>query len=252
MRHTHSPSQKIDCIKYLKNSQDEDNLSPTHANLVSNWLIRISLAIVLISHFTITQSLAEAVSHVTCGSVVKLANEAKTKVRLHSHDIKYGSGSGQQSVTGAENQDTNSYWTILGTKEQLCQRGTPIECGATVRMQHVQTRKYLHSHLFKSPLSSQQEVSAFGGDEESDTGDHWKVYCSTKYWQKANPVRLKHIDTGAWLSLSGNTYGRPIYGQFEVICARESDSNSNWKVVEGVYVQPLGSSTEDSATHDEL
>lgn len=52
----------------------------------------------------------ETVSHVTCGSVVKLENESKPKMRLHSHDVKYGSGSGQQSVTAAENQDTNSYW----------------------------------------------------------------------------------------------------------------------------------------------
>ena len=35
----------------------------------------------------------------SCGSVIKLMNLAH-KVRLHSHDVKYGSGSGQQSVTG--------------------------------------------------------------------------------------------------------------------------------------------------------
>ena len=63
-----------------------------------------------LDYITITQSSAEIVNHVTCGSVIKLKNEAKPKVRLHSHDIKYGSGSGQQSVTAAENQDTNSYW----------------------------------------------------------------------------------------------------------------------------------------------
>lgn len=61
---------------------------------------------------TISITLAETVNHVTCGSVIKLENEAKPKVRLHSHDIKYGSGSGQQSVTAAENQDTNSYWLV--------------------------------------------------------------------------------------------------------------------------------------------
>jgi len=32
---------------------------------------------------------------VTCGSVLKLVN-VRSDVRLHSHDIKYGSGSGQQ------------------------------------------------------------------------------------------------------------------------------------------------------------
>lgn len=47
---------------------------------------------------------------VTYGSTVKLMHE-KTKVRLHSHDVAYGSGSGQQSVTGfPEIDDSNSYW----------------------------------------------------------------------------------------------------------------------------------------------
>lgn len=35
----------------------------------------------------------------------------RTKFRLHSHDVPYGSGSGQQSVTGfPEVDDANSYW----------------------------------------------------------------------------------------------------------------------------------------------
>jgi len=35
----------------------------------------------------------------------------RTKYRLHSHDVPYGSGSGQQSVTGFPNvDDANSYW----------------------------------------------------------------------------------------------------------------------------------------------
>ncbi len=33
--------------------------------------------------------------YVTCGSAIKLAN-SENNVRLHSHDVKYGSGSGQQ------------------------------------------------------------------------------------------------------------------------------------------------------------
>ena len=38
----------------------------------------------------------------------------RTKFRLHSHDVPYGSGSGQQSVTGFPNvDDANSYWVIL-------------------------------------------------------------------------------------------------------------------------------------------
>ena len=222
----------------------------TNSRQLVHWYLNVYISILILSHVAIIQSVADAVSHVTCGSVVKLSNGHKSKIRLHSHDVKYGSGSGQQSVTGAENQDTNSYWSLLGPKDQQCNRGSPIECGATIRLQHVQTRKFLHSHLFKSPLSNQQEVSAFGSDNESDTGDHWQVHCKTRYWQKSDAARLKHVDTDSWLSLSGNTYGRPIYGQAEVICSTTIDSSSSWTVVEGVYVQPTG--TEHAPEHDEL
>ena len=51
----------------------------------------------------------------TCGSVIKLQNVFH-KIRLHSHDVKYGSGSGQQSVTGTDSkEDVNSHWSIKGT-----------------------------------------------------------------------------------------------------------------------------------------
>ena len=36
-----------------------------------------------------------AYEYVTCGSALKLLNTGHN-VRLHSHDVKYGSGSGQQ------------------------------------------------------------------------------------------------------------------------------------------------------------
>lgn len=36
---------------------------------------------------------------VTCGSIIKLKHK-NTKTRLHSHEVTYGTGSGQQSVTG--------------------------------------------------------------------------------------------------------------------------------------------------------
>ena len=51
---------------------------------------------------------------VTCGSVIKLQH-ANTGVNLHSHEISYGSGSGQQSVTGyTGGDDANDYWAVKG------------------------------------------------------------------------------------------------------------------------------------------
>lgn len=116
----------------------------------------------------------------TCGSVVKLYN-SDYKVRLHSHDVKYGTGSGQQSVTGTEVQeDVNSHWAIKAPTGKSCSRGEPIKCGADIRLEHQATSKNLHSHHFSSPLSGNQEISCYGDDGEGDTGDHWNVICSGK------------------------------------------------------------------------
>lgn len=74
----------------------------------------------------------------------------------------------------------------------------PIQCGSIIRLTHLTTKKNLHSHLFNSPLSGNQEVSAYGNDGEGDTGDHWYVDCSGDYWERDDDVRLKHADTGGW------------------------------------------------------
>ena len=66
---------------------------------------------------------------------------------------------------------------------------------------------------FSSPLSSQQEVSAFGESGRGDTGDVWRVMCEGDYWTRGDNVMLKHSDTGVFLSASGHTFGRPINGQ---------------------------------------
>lgn len=59
----------------------------------------------------------------TCASVIKLMN-IDYNSRLHSHDVKYGTGSGQQSVTGIEvKDDNNSYWLIKAESGKTCIRG---------------------------------------------------------------------------------------------------------------------------------
>lgn len=54
---------------------------------------------------------------VTCGSVIKVRHEA-SGYHLHSHSIKWGGGSGQQSVTahGSED-DQGSMWIV---SSRLC------------------------------------------------------------------------------------------------------------------------------------
>nr|SVE75401.1 EOG090X0E0P [Daphnia dolichocephala] len=174
--------------------------------------------------------------YVTCGSAIKLQNLAY-KIRLHSHDVKYGSGSGQQSVTGTDTtDDVNSHWAVVGPLNKTCKRGEPIDCGSTIRFQHLTTRKFLHSHLFSSPLSGSQEVSAFGENGVGDTGDYWKVVCDGDFWERDDSIAFRHVDTNVYLASSGHAYGRPINGQLEIVGLTKLDSSCQWKTAEGLYI----------------
>ncbi len=81
----------------------------------------------------------------------------------------------------------------------LCDyRRTPIKCDSVIRLFHVTTRRNLHSHNYPSPLSNNQEVSAYGEDGVGDEGDRWKVVCTTKndYWLRKDSIRFQHVVTG--------------------------------------------------------
>ncbi|XP_038619281.1 stromal cell-derived factor 2-like protein 1 [Tachyglossus aculeatus] len=185
---------------------------------------------------------------VTCGSVLKLLN-TRHGVRLHSHDVKYGSGSGQQSVTGVEvSDDANSYWRIRGKTDGACPRGSPVRCGQALRLTHVNTGKNLHTHHFPSPLSNNQEVSAFGDDGEGDELDVWTVQCSGPHWERGAAVRFRHPATDVFLAITGEQYGHPIRGQREVHGMPGAGPHSAWKAAEGVFIRP----GPEPGGHDEL
>ncbi|KAI8093535.1 MIR motif-containing protein [Halteromyces radiatus] len=178
----------------------------------------------------------EGYEKVTCGSTIKIANKA-TQYRLHSHGVSYGSGSGQQSVTGfVERDDPNSFWLVRAAHNRQCIRGQAVPCGAIIRLRHTNTKGYLHSHLHSSPLSGQQEVSCFDGN---DGGDDWQVQCvdsTQEFWLREQPIHLIHVDSNTYLTSSPQyQYGQPIPGQLEVATAKSSSKNTQWIAQEGIY-----------------
>jgi dolichyl-phosphate-mannose--protein O-mannosyl transferase len=56
-------------------------------------------------------------------------------------------------------------------------------------------------------------------------------------------VRLKHVDTAAYLQSHDMRYGNPISGQQEVCASQRKSGNSDWFAGEGVYV-PFGGGEE--------
>ncbi|GAB4854680.1 Stromal cell-derived factor 2-like protein [Ancistrocladus abbreviatus] len=189
------------------------------------------------SSATTTSAASDGVE-VTYGTVLKLMHE-KTKFRLHSHEVPYGSGSGQQSVTGFPDvDDSNSYWVVKPRPESSAKQGDPIKSGNIIRLQHMRTRKWLHSHLFSSPISGNQEVSCFGSDKESDTGDLWRLMIegSGKTWRQDQMIRLQHVETGVYLHSHNKKYSRIAGGQQEVCGMREKRADNIWLAAEGVYL----------------
>lgn len=114
----------------------------------------------------------------------------------------------------------------------------PIKCGQQIRLQHIATSKNLHSHHFSSPLSGNQEISCYGENGVGDSGDNWEVICSGDAWLRDYPIKLRHVDTDGYLSVSGRTFGRPINGQMEVIGTFNINQASEWKAAEGLFIHP--------------
>lgn len=106
-------------------------------------------------------------------------------------------------------------------------------------MQHIATNRNLHSHIFTSPLSNNQEVSAYGDDSgEGDTGDHWEVICNDDSWHRDAKIQFRHLDTRKFLAISGRSFGRPISGQMEVCGTPTGNTGSEWQAAEGIFIHP--------------
>ena len=177
---------------------------------------------------------------VTYGSAVKLQHMA-TGQFLNSQGVNWGSGSGQQVITTiAASNEASSLWKIIEAHGGVGYKGgTPIKCGAVVRLVHSSTKKFLHSHNFPSPLSRQQEVSGYQGH---DSGDNWRVDCEGRHWQRTQHVRFVHADSSKHLGSHHHQFNQqncpncPILGHGEVTGMAQADANTIWTTNLGVFM----------------
>jgi dolichyl-phosphate-mannose--protein O-mannosyl transferase len=80
-------------------------------------------------------------------------------------------------VTGFHHRDNNDGWRVRvpnGARETEEQR--PLRNGDLLRLTHVATGRNLHSHSgIRSPVSGQQEVTAFGERGAGDVNCDWRI-----------------------------------------------------------------------------
>ncbi|QHO37382.1 stromal cell-derived factor 2-like protein isoform X1 [Arachis duranensis] len=99
-------------------------------------------------------------------------------------------------------------------KGSSAKQGDTIKSETIIRLQHLGTRKWLHSHMHASPISNNLEVSCYGDDSESDKGDNWKLLIegSGKNWKQDQKIRLQHLKTRGYLHSHDKTYSSRIVG----------------------------------------
>lgn len=139
---------------------------------------------------------------------VTLRNKATSKY-LYSKQLRYShhNSSNQQLVATSEQKDGDSVWVFKHSSngdEPLTGHIFPTE--EVVRLEHVATQKNLHSHDRYSPVTSQKEVTAFGGKGVGDSSDDWVVEILRKGSTKGTlEISLKHQASNHYLRSDKNS-----------------------------------------------
>jgi dolichyl-phosphate-mannose--protein O-mannosyl transferase len=165
-------------------------------------------------------------------TLVKLQH-FKSSLYLSSLVLQYQNGSNQQVVRGiTKGTLAETYWTVFPPLNDTdIPQGRAVDCGSVIRLQHVVTNRWLHSHPIPGHFGSGHEVSGFDG---SDSGDNWELECDVT-WTAASQIKLKHIDTGYYLAANATSKHEPdVGGEFEVFASEQSDHA--WVLSGGVFV----------------
>ncbi|CAG8509907.1 2346_t:CDS:10, partial [Scutellospora calospora] len=168
---------------------------------------------------------------------------------LHSHLHTYPTGSKQQQVTLYPHKDANNLWVIHNETDPEVPfnetNPTWIYHNAIIRLEHIVTKRRLHSHNVRPPVTDveyQNEVSSYGYEGfPGDANDHWRVEITD--YDKSDPesrerlrtlhtkFRLYHVITGCYLY--SHKVKLPDWGfeQQEVTCVRGGNyKNTIWYI----------------------
>jgi dolichyl-phosphate-mannose-protein mannosyltransferase len=201
------------------------------------------------------------------GSTISLRQDRRDNPGyLHSHDTMYPTGSKQQQVTIYHHKDANNLFVIkrpyvVNVTYSDNDLNDPLEeedfvnlrHGDSVRLMHLLTGRFLHSHNEQAPLSTKKEhhaeVSCYGHDPShfSDLNDNWLVLIVDKSGKplpqppnrqdspfiNALVDRLIFMHPQASCVLHSNNKMLPDWGfkQGEVTCGREVlKGHTFWKI----------------------
>ncbi|ODN04599.1 Protein O-mannosyl-transferase 2, partial [Orchesella cincta] len=189
---------------------------------------------------------------VAYGAIVSLKSQRTGGGYLHSHWHLYpeGVGAKQQQITTYAHKDENNKWIIKKFDEaapKLDNETAPIELiknGDLIRLEHLVTKRNLHSHRLPAPVTKKQwQVTGYGENGTGDANDVWRIdVVGGKPGDSINVVssrlRFIHQLQNCILSGTGKQLPKWAYEQMEVSCAqnhRDVRKSTYWNIEENHF-----------------
>ncbi|KAF9577841.1 Protein O-mannosyltransferase 2 [Lunasporangiospora selenospora] len=196
-------------------------------------------------------SLKDIPLEIAFGSRFTMKNNGYNGGLLHSHVQTYPEGSRQQQITCYHHNDTNNMWffkrpTSNPLKKVINSEGVEeeeiqfIHTGDTVRLVHFNTRRNLHSHQIRAPVTYEHwEVSGYGEEEDGDENDEWIVEIVDEQSNNrmdgtlralASSFVLRHKRLGCLLTAERTSLPSWGFNQIEVFCDRRAKTNRAYSI----------------------
>ncbi|XP_032689107.1 protein O-mannosyl-transferase 2 isoform X10 [Odontomachus brunneus] len=113
------------------------------------------------------------------GASITLKNHRTGGGYLHSHWHLYpeGIGARQQQITTYSHKDDNNLWLVKKfDSDEMPSEAMLVKHGDLIRLEHVITRRNLHSHKEIAPISKKHyQVTGYGENGTGDANDVWKI-----------------------------------------------------------------------------
>ncbi|CAI8034049.1 Protein O-mannosyl-transferase 2 [Geodia barretti] len=195
--------------------------------------------------------------YVAYGSVITLKNRRGGGGLLHSHTHLYPEDLGeyqQQQITAYTHKDDNNKWLVKKTNSHAPLPGANssiedvefIRNGDQIVLEHVMTKRNLHAHHQKAPMTpTHYQVTGYGENGVGDANDIWvvEILGSSGSGNHGDQVRtvtsvlkLRHLNLGCYLHSHSTQLPKWGWEQLEVTCnPQASDRNNLWNVEGNVH-----------------
>lgn len=179
--------------------------------------------------------------YVAFGSIITLKSNDIGGGYLHSHWHLYpeGIGARQQQVTAYTHKDLNNKWIVKPFDRENVEDKEPVilKNGDFVRLEHLMTKRNLHSHKEVAPITKKHyQVTCYGENGIGDANDVWQVFIldgepEEKIRTVTSRLQFVHYLSKCALDSRSKQLPKWAYEQIEVTCNPHlSDKNTVWNV----------------------